>query len=713
MKIQTKITLIQLTTVLCILFSIFILYTSFNNIQKLKNIQVEFNRLVDMGDSLSELFSNSLYTDENIVDYSLRITSKHDELLTLLDYLYDKITTNHKDLEESFKKFYYTWSQQNASYYLPITSTFRGLIDPNSGWIPIIASNGIIKSYDIIYERMKSDNTLTSKFTTLRQLITQIEAQDYSYLSIDTLIVVVQDDLIYEVDRNIATNTLFLIFFTIVIVIAAMNLSLRVARSLISKVNNVETSIEQISEGDLSVQAHDNSGDEFSVLTQNFNQLTSMLVGKTASMRELMNEVSSIISESVNIDALLAKITQLAKDSSNADTAVILLVDKFTDVLKVEHMEGFFPPPFSVSVSVRSKRALIEEKLKSTPIAFGSTYLSSESVLKGSSLFIKDTQLETDKLPLNSNPQDILFIKSSMTIPLVVSNKLLGVISLAKTQRDDTFSDLDFSNMVSFMEYVSLTIDNIYKYMELLEKTELKREMNIASQIQSQLLPKKIPVLPNIDVSAFSESARGISGDYYDIYKISKSKSVATVCDVAGKGIAAALVLVIIRTILQLASNSKSTAKDLLTFLNKSISDRVKTDYFATLSVLVYDDDKDELTIAVAGDTPFLIYRNASQRVERINHDDVPVGIDNTTVYTNKSIRLQDDDVLYMFSDGLLEVRNDFNDVFTIEELESFILENSNNRTETISLLLKNYLNEFRGSRNRVDDETVIIFKKI
>ena len=99
-----------------------------------------------------------------------------------------------------------------------------------------------------------------------------------------------------------------------------------------------------------------------------------------------------------------------------------------------------------------------------------------------------------------------------MTFPLVVSNKLLGVISLAKTKREEMFSDLDFTNAMSFVEYVSLTIDNLYKYMELLDKSEMKREMGIASEIQTQLLPKKIPNVPNIDVSAFSNSARGISG---------------------------------------------------------------------------------------------------------------------------------------------------------------------------------------------------------
>ncbi|QEN03954.1 HAMP domain-containing protein [Thiospirochaeta perfilievii] len=713
MKIRTKITYIQLTTVFCILLSIGVLYRSFTDIEELKQLQVNFNRLIDIEYNVNDMLYNSLYINENIVEFGIEVTNKFNALISLVDFMYKDITKNHKYLDANFKQFYYQWHQKNSNYYLPLAQNFREYVSPTKGWIPIISNHGLLKGYDILLDEESKGLGDEARIKQLKSTIDLIKNNKLSQKVIEDQIKIVQEDLQYNINVSIAGNSLLLIILLIFIVTAATMMSSRISKSLIKKVHNVETSLEKIAEGDLSSQVIDNSGDEFTDLAKSFNTLSTMLIGKTASMKEIMNEISEIISKDVNIDALLIKITELAKQSSKADAATILLVDKFSDILRVEHLEGFFPPPYSVSISVKSKRSLIEEKFKSTPIPFHSSYLTKESVLKGEPLFVKDSEEESDKLPFNSNPQDILFIKSSMTIPLVVSNKLLGVISLAKTNREETFSDLDFSNMVSFVEYVSLTIDNLYKYMELLEKSEMKREMNIASEIQTQLLPKKIPVLPNVDISAFSDSARGISGDYYDIYKISKDKSVATVCDVAGKGIAAALVLVIIRTILQLASNSKSTAKDLLTFLNKSISDRVKTDYFATLSVLVYDNSNNSITLSIAGDTPVLIYRSKEQVVERITHSDVPVGIDNTTIYSNKSISLNEDDVLYMFSDGLLEVRNDFNDVFSINELESFILEHSNNRTETITVLLKDYLNEFRGAQNRIDDETVIVFKKI
>lgn len=713
MKIRTKITLLQLSTVAVLLISILILHGVYRKSQMLKDIQVEFNNAVDLELTLNDLLDSSLYTEEHIADYGDEILTTYNELVRVTEGLHISTSKDNKEILSSFKVFYRSWEVLNNKVYTTVSRYFDQLVSPDQGWLQIIGNNGLYKARDIVKQEVTKGNLAKPKLATLNGCIKKIEESKEMSESIGIMMQDVQKELIYEMDKNVATSALFLVLFTLTIIIFVMLISMALSRRLIFKILRVEKSLEKISDGDLAKQIDDKDQDEFTTLTENLNLLTSMLLGKSSSMREIMHEIGDIISESVNIDSLLIKITELAKKSSNADSATILLVDKFSDLLRVEHIEGFFPPPYTVSATVRSKRELIEEKFKSTPLAFGSCYLTRDSVLKGESLFIKDTQIETDQIPINSNPQDILFVKSSITIPLVVSNKLLGVISLAKTKGDETFSDLDYSNMISFVEYVSLTIDNLYKYMELLEKSELKREIDIASEIQTQLLPKKIPVLPNIDVSAFSESARGISGDYFDIYKISKTLSVSTVCDVAGKGIPAALVLVIIRTILQLASNTKSTAKDLLTFLNKSISDRVKTDYFATLSVLVYNSETNEITISIAGDTPILIYRSSTQNVERIYHSDVPVGIDRLTTYKNMKIDLKEDDVLYMFSDGLLEVRNDFNDIFSVDELESFILEYSNNRTETISVKLKEYLNEFRGSQERMDDETVIIFKKI
>lgn len=710
MKIRTKITLLQLSTLFCIFLSITVLTRVYRSSQQVKNLQVDFNKAIDLEKKLNNLLASSLYTEEDIAVYGEEIANTYSDLKEVLGNLYVEIGKNNKKVHDSFKAFYRSWEAVNSYYYTPVTSYFRLMMSPSNGWLDLIGTNGLVQTVDDL-DKSKSDYKIKKQF--LGKAIISIEKNSNMTVSIEMLMEDVREDIRRELEVNIATSLLRLVFIVLSIIILTMLISSWLSRRLISKIHHVEDTLLKISSGDLTEETEDKDNDEFTLLTSNFNVLSSMLLSKSSSMREIMTEIGDIISESINIDALLVKITELARKSSNADAAVILLVDKFSDILRVEHIEGFFPPPYTLSATVRSKRELIEEKFKSTPIDFGSSFLAKDSILKGKPLLIKDTQLDNSIIPINSNPQDILFIKSNITIPLVVANKLLGVISLAKTKGDSTFSDLDFSNMISFMEYVSLTIDNLYKYMELLEKSELKREINIASEIQSQLLPKKIPSLNGVDVTAFSNSARGISGDYFDIYKVSKNVSVSTVCDVAGKGIPAALVLVIIRTILQLASNSKTTAKDLLTFLNKSISDRVKTDYFATLSVLVHNSLTDEITVSVAGDTPLLVYRNKEQKVERIYHSDVPVGIDKLTVYKNINIDLEEDDIIYMFSDGLLEVRNDFDDIFTIEELESFILEYSNNRTETISVLLKKYLDEFRGSKQRMDDETVIIFKKI
>ncbi|OQY37894.1 MAG: hypothetical protein B6229_07280, partial [Spirochaetaceae bacterium 4572_7] len=91
MKIKNKITLLQLSTVLGILLSIYILYSSFIDIQKLKNIEVSFNKAVDLEYTLNDLMVNTLYTHGDIVAHTDKVLATHLELVSLLNTLYESI----------------------------------------------------------------------------------------------------------------------------------------------------------------------------------------------------------------------------------------------------------------------------------------------------------------------------------------------------------------------------------------------------------------------------------------------------------------------------------------------------------------------------------------------------------------------------------------------------------------------------------------------
>lgn len=706
MKVRTKLISLGALTLASLIVSIVVLYTTYKEMLRYKDSEIAANEILYDFEYLLTSLENSLYTDLHITEVSRNIQEYHSSIKDRIEAMQQEMKTLDENINKVYRDLYYNeWKAYNTIKFSRVVERLSQISRDEMG--RHIAMKGLISAAEELENREMEGKKALLQAIKIIEDINTTKAPLLDHFNELT------DVLEYEIRYRQVINIIAIIILTMILLTGTVITTTGISRGIENKINSVDSAVQRISTGDLTTKLELQTRDEFSELAENFNKLISILSYKTGSMQDVMNEISATITESVNFPALIQKITDLSMKICEADAAAILLVDQYEDLLKVEYINGFYPVPYNIPVSVKAKKELILEKFRSTPIEFGKSYLSASDLLKGEPFFMKNTLEHKEKMPFNSKKDDILFISSCIAIPLVVSNKLLGIISLIKRKPGETFSDLDFSNIKSFLEYASLTIDNMYKYIELLEKHELKREIGVASDIQTQLLPKKIPVIENVDCSAFTNSARGISGDYYDIYKIPGNKVVATVCDVAGKGVASALVLVIIRTIMHLASSSRLTARDLLSFLNRSITGKVKIDYFASVSVLIYDEITGELTYSSAGDTPLIHYSGSTGKIESIVELGLPIGIDPDAKYNNTTLSLDEDDILFMFTDGILEARNIQGENYSLNKLKEAISAYGGKRTETISLEFQEHLKEFKAHQEQTDDETMLIFKKI
>jgi phosphoserine phosphatase RsbU/P len=204
-------------------------------------------------------------------------------------------------------------------------------------------------------------------------------------------------------------------------------------------------------------------------------------------------------------------------------------------------------------------------------------------------------------------------------VPLITAKETIGFFILIRTNHASAFSDLDYTNFNSFGDYAALTIDTISKYNELIEKFELQKEIGVAADIQTSLVPKQMPRINGLTSAAFTLAAKGVSGDYYDFFRMNKNTVGATVCDVAGKGVPASLVMVMIRTILRLVASPKRGAAETLTLLNKSISGKIDIDRYATIGFFKIDLDTLKLSYSNAAHHPLQIYRQSSKKIYQID----------------------------------------------------------------------------------------------
>jgi sigma-B regulation protein RsbU (phosphoserine phosphatase) len=426
------------------------------------------------------------------------------------------------------------------------------------------------------------------------------------------------------------------------------------------------------------------------------------------SLFDFMSNLGSAISEKFDPSQVLNFITSSVVKSTNADAGAIMLVDEVENTLKVEAVTGVFPPPYPVPDMVKVKIASMQNYFKSMPIKIGETILG-EVAKTGKPIFIRDT-LKDDRMKQNTQ-NDTLFVSSIIVLPLIVSKRIMGVIALLRRDRTKVFTETDYDHVKTFANYSSLTLDFLFTYLELIEKREMERELGIAAEIQQKLLPRKLPELKTASIGAFSIPAKGVSGDYYDILQFSGNRIGLVICDVAGKGVPAALIMVMIRSILHLITSAEKNAANVITWINRGITGKIDIDRFATMSFLTYDENTGEVIYSNAAHHPLLIFRAKTATLESIDTEGLPIGIERAAKYAQKRFKLYKGDVAVLYTDGIIEAMNQTGEQFTYERFAKLIQDNAALTTDEIIAKLKADLKAFVGPAPQHDDQTLMLMK--
>jgi phosphoserine phosphatase RsbU/P len=421
-----------------------------------------------------------------------------------------------------------------------------------------------------------------------------------------------------------------------------------------------------------------------------------------------MENLGNAITAKIDLSRVQEIIISAAVRNIGADAGAILMVDEYEDILRVRATYGIYPPLGPVPELARVTPAALKRYFADTPIPIGETMLG-ETVKTGNPAFIRDARLD-ERLRENAR-DDILLVSSFAAVPLVVRGRVLGVLSVLKRAENQLFEERDFQHLTTLAEYASITIDNLYTYMEVLEKREFEREVDIAAQIQQKLLPGRLPELETASLAVYTLPAKGVSGDYYDVFRVEKDKLAMAVCDVAGKGIPAAMVMVMIRSILHLIVSPQRDAAATLNLVNHGITGRIDLDHFATIGFLVYDQTKREILYSNAAHLPLLVYKQSTGTTFKVDTGGLPIGIEKGTHYEQKRFRVQKGDCVLMFTDGILEAMNPAGQQYGLGGLRHVVERCAVLPATELVNAIREDLGRFVGSARQHDDQTLLVMK--
>ncbi|MBP1945858.1 SpoIIE family protein phosphatase [Methanobacterium petrolearium] len=246
------------------------------------------------------------------------------------------------------------------------------------------------------------------------------------------------------------------------------------------------------------------------------------------------------------------------------------------------------------------------------------------------------------------------------------------------------------------------------------EKERINTELNVAKKIQEDMLPRKFPPFPErneFDIYAMALPAKEVGGDFYDFFLVDDNHLAIIIADVSGKGVPAALFMVITKTLIKNQTQLGKSAAEVFTTVNNQLYEGNDENMFVTAFMGVLEIDTGIFTYVNAGHNPPLIkYGRDEYGWLKAKPGFVLAGMKNVE-YHQKEITLKTGDRIYLYTDGVTEATNSSDELFG----DSRLLETMNNKkglnlSEQLTYV-KGEIDVFMGDEEQFDDITMLIIE--
>ena len=323
---------------------------------------------------------------------------------------------------------------------------------------------------------------------------------------------------------------------------------------------------------------------------------------------------------------------------------------------------------------------------------------------------ISETLPKFTRLKNLDQSDDELLSKFDVVIPVRHKEEPIAYVFIGGFSDDeDMYSKIQFITTIT--NVIAVAIENKRLFKRQLEQERLKREMELASEMQRMLIPKQLPKNEDYELSSIYKPHLGVGGDYFDFIEFEDGKIVFCVGDVSGKGVAAALLMANFQAIFHTILAKRTNLEDFITDLNKAVNILTKGDRFITLFVAEYDKAERHLTYVNAGHNPPIFVSDGELKLLKKGCTILGPFEKLPFVEVGQIGLGAEDAVILAFTDGLTDLRNEEGDFFDEQVLSSFVSENYQETAAVLNDKLMSTIDAFRGKQSYPDDITILTCK--
>ncbi|SCA56084.1 putative Response regulator receiver modulated serine phosphatase [Candidatus Terasakiella magnetica] len=267
-----------------------------------------------------------------------------------------------------------------------------------------------------------------------------------------------------------------------------------------------------------------------------------------------------------------------------------------------------------------------------------------------------------------------------------------------------------------------VTVDKVFKDCEARREawrneaqlSAIKRELDIAENIQKQILPSIFPSSDHLEISAHLTPAKRMSGDFYDTFDLDDDKIGIAVADVSGKGIPAAFFMAVARTLLRATAMTSPSPAACLSQVNNLLCEHEINSMFVSVFYCVVDTKTWEVTYSNGGHLPPYLVSNddAKGAIGLEGREGIVLGVQEDMPFENCTCKLGEGDAIFFYTDGVTEAFDRDKNQFSEERLIDYLLENRSLSAHSLSENLFAFVNDFRAGAEQNDDFTSLVLKR-
>ena len=329
---------------------------------------------------------------------------------------------------------------------------------------------------------------------------------------------------------------------------------------------------------------------------------------------------------------------------------------------------------------------------------------------KHSSVLISDVQADPRFKSRDSIVK--MNIHSAVCVPLWNNKEIIGIIYSDRISLLKPFSDEDLKLLTLLANLAAVKIENSMSIEMSIEKEKMEKELTLAADIQSDFLPRKTPECKGFDIAGYMTPCYQVGGDYYDYIPIGTDRLGVAIADVSGKGVSASLLMASLRASLHSEVHLQYDMKKMAAKLNDFIHKSSAINSFITFFFCEVNMKSGELRYVNAGHNPPIIL-DKKGNIKRLESSGLCLGMFPDVEYNVLSTTLRPGDVTLLFTDGITESRNKENKEFEEEKLVKLLKKNAKLPAPELIKQIQKEVQTFTTDTEQMDDQTVVVIKKI